>query len=119
MLDYLTPNQLANYWEFDVEMQPVFDKHGEPIKGSQHVVRTDTNQSLGVHGSRYKMVRHDDVVNSILDSVSSANLSDDYNCNVEVLEDGRKLRGEILFNDLVVEPTVGDYVKFKVDFFNS
>ena len=119
MLDYLTPNQLANYWEFDVEMQPVFDKHGEPIKGSQHVVRTDTNQSLGVHGARYKMVRHDDVVNSILDSVSSANLSDDYKMNVEVLEDGRKLRGEILFNDLVVEPTVGDYVKFKVDFFNS
>jgi hypothetical protein len=119
MLDYLTANQLEHYWEFDVEMQPVFDQHGEPIKGSQHVVRTDTNQSLGVHGSRYKMVRHDDVVNSILDSVSSANLSNDYDINVKVLEDGRKLRGEILFNDLVIEPDVGDYVQFKVDFFNS
>ena len=43
----------------------------------------------------------------------------DYTVDVEVLEDGRKLRGQILFNDLVVEPAVGDYTKFKIDFFNS
>jgi len=110
---------MTSNWEFPVEMQPVYDMHGEPIDGSQHVVRTDTNQSLGVHGSRYKMVTHDDVVNSVVDSVKQAKLSRDYTVDVEVLENGRKLRGQILFNDLTVEPTVGDYVKFKVDFFNS
>ena len=100
-------------------MQPVFDMHGNEINGQQCVMRTDTNQVLGVHGSRYKAVSHDDVVNSILDGVSQADLSNDYTVEVEVLEDGRKLRGQILFNDLTIEPDVGDYTKFKVDFFNS
>lgn len=106
-------------WEFPVEIQPVYDMHGEPIQGSQCVMRTDTNKVLGVHGSRYKIVSHDDVVNSVIDGVQAANLSKDYDIDVTVLEDGRKLRGEILFNDLTVEPEVGDYVKFRVSFFNS
>jgi hypothetical protein len=110
---------MTNDWSFPVEMQPVFDMHGKEINGQQCVMRTDTNQVLGVHGSRYKAVSHDDVVNSILDGVSQADLSNDYTVDVEVLEDGRKLRGQILFNDLTVEPAVGDYTKFKVDFFNS
>lgn len=110
---------MTNDWSFPVEMQPVFDMHGNEINGQQCVMRTDTNQVLGVHGSRYKAVSHDDVVNSILDGVSQADLSNDYTVDVEVLEDGRKLRGHILFNDLTVEPAVGDYTKFKVDFFNS
>jgi len=110
---------MTNEWAFPIETQPVFDQFGNEIQGSQCVMRTDTNQVLGVHGSRYKAVSHDDVVNSILDSVASADLSNDYTVDVEVLEDGRKLRGQILFNDLTIEPAVGDYTKFKVDFFNS
>jgi hypothetical protein len=110
---------MTNDWSFPVETQPVFDMHGEEINGHQCVMRTDTNQVMGVHGSRYKAVSHDDVVNSILDGVAQADLSNDYTVDVEVLEDGRKLRGQILFNDLTVEPAVGDYTKFKVDFFNS
>lgn len=110
---------MTNDWSFPVEMQPVFDMYGNEINGQQCVMRTDTNQVMGVHGSRYKAVSHDDVVNSILDGVTQADLSSDYTVDVEVLEDGRKLRGHILFNDLTVEPAVGDYTKFKVDFFNS
>lgn len=108
-----------NDFNFPVEQQPIHDQLGNIIAGHQAVVRTDTDQVLGVHGSRYKIVSHDDVVNSILDGVKSADLSDDYEVSVDVLEDGRKLRGEILFNNLTVEPTVGDYVKFRVSFFNS
>lgn len=110
---------MTNEWSFPIETQPVFDQFGNEIVGSQCVMRTDTNQVLGVHGSRYKAVSHDDVVNSILDGVATADLSSDYTVDVEVLEDGRKLRGHILFNDLTIEPAVGDYTKFKVDFFNS
>ena len=108
-----------NDWSFPIETQPVFDQFGNEIAGSQCVMRTDTNTVLGVHGSRYKVVSHDDVVNSILDSVTTADLSSDYTVDIQVLEDGRKLRGQILFNDLTIEPAVGDYTKFKVDFFNS
>jgi hypothetical protein len=110
---------MTNDWSFPIQTQPIYDINGEPIEGHKAVMRTDTNKVLGVHGSRYKAVSHDDVVNSILDGVSQADLSNDYTVDVEVLEDGRKLRGHILFNDLTVEPAVGDYTKFKVDFFNS
>jgi len=108
-----------NDFNFPVEQQPIHDQLGNIIAGHQAVVRTDTDQVLGVHGSRYKIVSHDDVVNSVLDGVKSADLSDDYEVSVDVLEDGRNLRGEILFNNLTVEPAVGDYVKFRVSFFNS
>lgn len=108
-----------NDFNFPVEQQPIHDQLGNVIAGHQAVVRTDTDQVLGVHGSRYKIVSHDDVVNSVLDGIKSADLSDDYEVSVDVLEDGRKLRGEILFNNLTVEPAVGDYVKFRVSFFNS
>lgn len=110
---------LASEHNFPVEMQPIFDRDGNMIEGSRCVMRTDTNTVLGVHGSRYHIVKHDDVVNSILDGVSAANLSTDYKVDVHVIDEGRKLRGEILFNDLVVEPNVGDYVKFRISFFNS
>lgn len=110
---------ISNIWGFPVESQPVFDQLGTPIDGSQAVVRTDTNQVLGVHGSRYRILSHDDVVNSIMDAVSEADLSSDYDLKVDVIEGGRKLRGEILFNNLVVQPAVGDFVKYRISFFNS
>lgn len=106
---------MTNDWAFPIETQDVYDMHGEPINGHKAIMRTDTNTVLGVHGSRYTAVPHDDVVNSILDGVKQADLSADYTVDVEVLESGRKLRGQILFNDLVVEPAVGDYTKFKID----
>ena len=108
-----------NAWEFPVESQPVFDKLGNPINGSQAVVRGDTNEVLGVHGSRYRILSHDDVVNSTLDAVKEANLSDDYQVNVKVIDGGRKLRGEILFNNITIEPVVGDIVQYRINFFNS
>lgn len=106
-------------WAFPVEAQPIFDRHGNEIAGSQAVVRTDTNDVLGVHGSRYQIVPHDDVVNSIMDAVKEADLSHDYTVDIRTADGGRKLRGEILFNNLVVQPAVGDIVKFRVSFFNS
>lgn len=108
-----------NDWDFPIEMQPVFDTNGNAIDGHQCVMRTDTNDVLGVHGSRYKAVTHDDVVNSIIDGVRQANLSSDWKEQVQVFENGKKIRGHILFNDLTIEPSVGDYTKFKIDFFNS
>ena len=106
-------------WSFPVEAQPVFDQLGNEINGTQAVVRTDNNQVLGVHGSRYRVLSHDDVVNSTLDAVKEANLSEDYTVNIKVIENGRKLRGEILFNNITIEPVVGDIVQYRINFFNS
>jgi len=106
-------------YSFPTESQPIYDALGQPINGHKAIVRTDTDEVLGVHGSRYKMLSNDDVVNSMMDAVKDANISHDHTLSVEVTEGGRKMRGEILFNDLVSEPAVGDIMKFRVSFFNS
>ena len=106
-------------YAFPTEIQPIFDRFGNEIPNQKCVMRTDTNAVLGVHGSRYNIVKHDDVVNSMMDALRAANVSQDYTTKFSVIEDGRKLRGEILFNDLTVQPKLGDYVKFRISFFNS
>ena len=108
-----------NSYNFPVEEQPVFTQDGELIPDHKCIVRTDTGKTLGMHGSRYKMIPHEDVVESIIDGVKASNLTSDYEVSVSVAEDGRKLRGEIIFPDLVQEPAVGDYTQFRVSFFNS
>ena len=109
----------SNSYNFPVEEQPVFTQDGELIPDHKCIVRTDTGKTLGLHGSRYRMIPHDDVVNSIVDGVKASNLTSDYEVSVDVIEGGRKLRGEIIFPDLVQQPAVGDYVQFRVSFFNS
>lgn len=109
----------SNSYNFPVEEQPVFTQDGELIPDHKCIVRTDTGKTLGMHGSRYKMIPHEDVVDSIIDGVKASNLTSDYEVSVSVAEDGRKLRGEIIFPDLVQQPAVNDYVQFRVSFFNS
>lgn len=114
-------------WDFDVEtydlkVNKLSDDNIDvivPPSMAQAVVRTDTNSILGVHTDKYKIIKHDDVVNSVMDSIQSANLSHDYTVDVQVLDDGRKLKGEILFNDITIEPQKDDYIKFRVPFYNS
>lgn len=120
-------NTLAlDNWSFPVEtVNLTASKDGDcnlydvPQSMARAIMRTDTNEVLGVHGSKYKAIKHDDVVNSVLDAVKKSNVSTDYDTKIEVFDNGAKLRGTIDFNDLTVEPNVGDYVKFRVQFFNS
>jgi len=100
-------------------MQPVFTEEGNEIPNHKCIVRTDTGDTLGLHGSQYKMIPHDDVVNSIIDGVSAANLSTDYEVKVDVIDNGRKIRGEIVFGDIIQQPSVGDIIKYRISFFNS
>lgn len=118
---------IINNWNFPVETydlwaSPTFTGANEievPQSMARALVRTDTNQVLGVHTDKYKVIHHDDVVNSVMDSVSKANISSDYTVDVQVLEDGRKLKGQILFNDVTIQPQKDDYIKFRIPFYNS
>ena len=74
------PDMYSAPWNFPIETHQLQTLGGAsvPTTMSQAVVRTDTNEVLGVNGSKYKPIVHDDVVNSILDAVSDANVSQDY-----------------------------------------
>ena len=113
--------KLSNSWSFPIETHQLQTVGGAsvPTRMSQAVVRTDTNEVLGVNGSKYKPLEHDDVVNSIMDAVSDANISRDYSLNVTVFENGAKMQGVVNFPDLTIEPEVNDYINFQIIFYNS
>ena len=67
MLDTISYMEVVNDYNFEVEEQPVYDQLGNVIEGHKAVVRLDTNENLGLHGSRYKIVNHQDVVDSVID----------------------------------------------------
>lgn len=112
-------------WGFPIETLPLYtrDSEGEfanePITSHSAIIRPDTGAVLGVHGQRYKPVKHDDIINSMMDAVKESDITADYELSVDVFEDGRKMKGTIMFPDQVIEPQVGDYIQFRVQFYNS
>ena len=121
---------LADY-DFPVEVVPLvavkeiqggWKQRDYPVPSSMQraIVRTDTGDVLGTHGGAYQMIRHGEVVDKMEQAArNSDRLSRDYTHTQQVFENGAKLRGTIAFNDLVIEPQVGDYIKFHVDYTNS
>ena len=111
-------------WDFPIEVHPTPNAiTGEWLENSKQIIRTDTNEVLGVHKSAYKPVLHSDVVNSIEDAVLESQVSKDYYIDTKIFENGAKLKGTVHFRDLYIEnkksAEVGDIVNFKVDFLNS
>ena len=118
MMSTINPNKV---WNFPVEMMPTPNAvTGNPEPDAFQVVRTDTNTVLGHHGSRYKLVPHDDVVNSIMDAVKESKITTNYDePTISIFENGRKMRGEIIFPDLTIETQIGDYTRARIVFTNS
>jgi hypothetical protein len=106
---------------FPVEIQDIqtVSNLNIPNNLGRAVVRTDTNDVLAIHGKRYELISHDEVVSSIMNAVSLSSIADDYDCNIDLFNNGARLRGEILFNDLVAEPIADDHIKFRICFYNS
>ncbi len=114
-------------WEFHIEMFDLeavkkvttTDRYEVPANIARALVRTDTGEIMGVHGSKYKPIHHSKVVDSIVDAVNKANISTDFVTEINTYESGRKLKGLIKFPDINVQPTVGDYTCLTIPFYNS
>lgn len=126
-MNELTPiktDELVDEWDFpidtcDLHTMTNFSVVDVPPSMARCIVRTDTNEVLGVHGSKYKAIKHDDVVNSVFDAVNRSGISKDYDHKIEIFDNGAKMRGIINFNDLVIVPAIDDHITFQVKFFNS
>ena len=91
-----------------------------PKDMAKAVVRTDTNDVSGVHSGRYNLVEHEEVVDKVMEGVNLANISKDYDHHVKLFENGAKLKGSFVFNDLTQkDPEVNDIIRFRVDYMNS
>ena len=118
-------------YDFPVEVMPLvafkeyqdgwkIKNYDVPPSMQKAIVRTDTGAVLGTHGGAYQMITHTEVVDKMEQAArNSDRLSRDYTHTQQVYENGAKMRGTIAFNDLVIEPQVGDYIKFHVDYTNS
>ena len=123
----MTTTTLTDEWAFPVDTydlwaSPTTSAGTEievPPSMARALVRTDTHQVLGVHGSKYKAIKHDDVVNSVFDAVRDANPSRNYDYKIDLFENGAKMRGTINFPDVTIEPAVGDFISFQIVFYNS
>ncbi len=129
MNDLSTANfaiQTENEWSFPIETYDLaaikdgdINFYNVPPSMARCIIRTDTKEVLGVHGSKYKAIKHDDVVNSVFEAVTASGISNDYDHKVSAFDNGAKMRGIIRFNDLTIEPSVGDIIAFQLTFFNS
>ena len=116
MLDLMNTND----WDFPVEMEPCLDMRGNEIPKLRNLIRSDTGESLGTHKSKYKMITHSDVVNSIMDSIQESKISTDYEVKSHTADNGAKMRLEVLFNDIKLkDPEVNSYIQYRVQAYNS
>tara|TARA_R100001440_G_scaffold19195_2_gene32423 strand:- start:6197 stop:7027 length:831 start_codon:yes stop_codon:yes gene_type:complete len=112
---------ILNEWDFPVHEEMMQTTTGIKIPANMQkaIIRSDTNQPLATVGKKYTIVKHQDVVKSIRDAISKANISKDFTENIEVFDGGKRIRGSMLFNDMTIEPMVGDYIKYQVLYYNS
>lgn len=114
----LSSNSPEN-WSFNTELVPLQIENGTIVNSHKALIRTDTEEVLAVHGNGYHIISHDDVVNSTYDAVKQADISNDYNFQITDYDNGRKLKIDIIFPDLIVQPVVGDDVRFQIQVYNS
>ena len=122
------PPQTAAY-DFPVEMIPgesfrIFGADGKemhmPSKRYQAVARADTGDILTIHGGRYALNTHADLVAKTDAVLQESGLDLDHiRVKDRVFENGCKLLREITFPNLVVSPQVGDTVEFRISMRNS
>ena len=67
--DYDFPVEMVELEAINTEGQVGKDNYKVPKDLARACVRTDTGQVLGIHGSKYKPINHNTVVNTIESSV--------------------------------------------------
>ena len=98
------------------------DTYKVPSTMARALVRTDTGAVLGIHGSKYKPINHADAVDKIMEGAvafASENGLPTPAVDYKMADNGAKLRGELLFKDVVIEPQKDDIIHFRISFFNS
>ena len=120
LADYDFPVEVLELEAIRKDGQIGKDNYKVPPSMQKAIIRSDTGTVLGTHGGAYQMITHTEVVDKMEQAArNSDRLSRDYTHTQRVYENGAKMRGTIAFNDLVIEPQVGDYIKFHVDYTNS
>lgn len=110
----------CDYYEHPVMQVPLSEVLGEGVtdtRGQTAVIVGD--KIVKVHGRRYKLIPHIDVMQSISNGIIDAGLGHDLTVSDQMFENQAKARRTIIFDKKVIEPAVNDKLKLKLDIFNS
>ena len=91
------------------------------IDGKHAVVRSDTNECLGVHGRTYKIVPHLDVYKRHADAIKNSSAYDPEQIEIidQLWDKGAKARRTIHFLNHTKRVSESDVVTMRSDTFNS
>ena len=120
--DYDFPIEMLELEAINTTGQVGKNNYKVPPEMSRALVRTDTGQVLGIHGSKYKPINHADAIDKIMEGAvafASQNGLPTPALDYKMAENGAKIRGELLFKDVIIEPQKDDIIHFRISFFNS
>ena len=96
----------------------LYDHNGNLIDGHKAVVnKNDEQQIFSVVSDNYQVVQHEEVIDTIERTLENLNLK--YDKSVTELNDGARVRVEMVFPDIEVNIGGGDVSKFRATFDNS
>ena len=91
-----------------------------PRTQAQAIVRTDNKTVLGIHGGSYVHRPYIDNAGRMIDVLKESDLdTTEVKSKVEVYENGRKLKVELLFPKHLIEPQVGDISQLRLRLYDS
>lgn len=123
----------AEKFKFDVDAVPIYTQlvsepdhlgnvtreYMKAPEKHQAIIRRDNGAVLGIHGGRYKIRPYTEMIERVNEMISAADVGSRAIVEDKIFDDGGKMRREILFPDLKIQPQVDDLVNFRVDLFNS
>jgi hypothetical protein len=96
----------TNEYDFPVRLSPIVAENQILIPKKSAVIRTDTNEPIGVVSDKYALVKHSEVVNSFREALNK----DDYEERLEVTKGGALLFATYKLSGTQVEVKKGDFL---------
>lgn len=101
---------------FEVQEERLRTVSGRDVFGKKAIIRIDTGDVLGVVSDKYKLVKHQEVLNSMNPVIKELGVEQP---SVNFCKRGAVMFQKFFIPQLLWEPKVGDVVKFGLQVFNS
>ena len=109
-------------YDFNVLEEKAYLQNGTELPNTKVFVHPNTGEILGQHSDNYTPINYPQVVDNLLTGIKEANLTSDYTePKISVYDGGRKLKAEIRFPDLTINPNpeLRDLTEFRISMFTS
>jgi len=101
---------------FNVEEEKIITESGKSVVGKKAIVRQDTGEILGVVSDKYKLVKHQELLNAMHSVIEGLGVEDQ---QLHLCKRGAVMFLKFYVPNLIWEPKVGDTVRFGLQVFNS